>query len=122
MFAGAALHNPDNKNADFTKNPISGALISLTLTIINIVCIYFSAYLTFEIKEVRGANSFWTEDVANVRKYNKAKRKHSGIASIYEKAYATAIRRRSNSSSRHTSGSLFLTPLEKFVRKDAKDS
>ena len=90
-------------------NPVYGALASFILTLINIGCIFFSAALMFEVKEVRGVNTFWKEDVKNVRKYNKAMRADSGIASIYEKAYKSAVMKKSHGSSR-----AFLSPIEKI--------
>lgn len=66
----------------------------------------------FEIKEVRGANSFWKEDIANVRKYNRALRDDSAVASIYQQGFKHAAEKRDNFSSGRGSG--FQYPLEKI--------
>lgn len=59
LFAAWALQgtgligNPDTVYPH--RSPGIGAAISFLLTIINILCIYFSACLMFELKKVRGA-------------------------------------------------------------------
>lgn len=112
LFAAACLCPTgyiDCSEATLSKNPAAGAAISFLLTLINIVCIYFSAYLMFEIKEVRGANTFWKTDIGNVRKFNKAKRHDSTLASIYEKAFLSAMLKPTS-----TSGESVFSPLERL--------
>lgn len=100
-----------------------GAVISFSVAIVNIICIYIGAVFMFHIKEVRGVNTFWKEDVRNARKYNQAVRQDSGVASVYKTAFVSAARRKiSSSSARRNPGDVFLTPLEKLKTNWRKES
>lgn len=105
----------DTVHVDMYRTPGVGAVISFLLTLINIVCIFFSAYAMFELKEVRGHSTFWKQDVKEVRKYNRAVRANPGVASIYKKAFDSADREQNYTTSGKRRASLDqYAPLEKL--------
>ena len=93
LSAGAVNNDLGRSGADFA---VLGS-ISFALTALNILCIWISGLLMFEIKEVAPTeqkSAFWAKDIKVARELNSAKQKKEVDMTVVKDALKTQLNRR----------------------------
>lgn len=74
--------------------------VSFALTAINIICIWVSGIVMFEIKEVaptKQKNAFWANDIKEARELNKGEKPQPVNVNVLRKGIKAALRKKSDS-------------------------